>query len=559
MNPLISKTFENRGYSLEYIYSINNPNYDKLKDIDLIASELKYIHDNQIPVTVFPDFDVDGISSGVLGFAGLAELGFKVNLFVPNASEGYGITVKSIQDLMIRFPDTKAIITCDTGIGAVEACEYCRNIGVKVLLTDHHIQKQIVDADVIVNPMRMDETYSHPAICGAFVLYQVLQHYSDLYCNYFTQDQIRRLRVFAGIGTISDTMPVLYENRQVVKDAISICKYIYGDGEIDAVANIPGCDVYRKAFYGLYYALKVCESYGVVTNSDKIDEDFFGFYYSPIFNSTKRMDGDMNRAFGVFFGNNPKSDADYLYNLNIERKLLVESEFKNIMASDQPYAPYFYIWGAKPGILGLLAMKLMNATGAPSFVMLDEVVDGEHLYHGSGRVPEWYDCSCIDGLVNREGHQHAFGCKCDGSNNLQEAYSVIKADYEKAVSEMGTIEPVYDFVIATDWSGDTGIDVGLFADYLEEIEMYRPFGKGFPAPHVKFVFTNNDVKSWTTMGKAKQHLKISFMSGFDVLCWNQAHLINMKNSTSEICVVGHLGTSVFQGQTSINFVGDLLY
>ena len=552
MNYLIQKTIDNRGYTMDFLRGINDPYHSDLKDIDKLCGRLKDIHDNHIPITVYPDFDTDGISAGTLGFAGFAELGFNVNLFVPDPKQGYGITVKSIKDLMMRFPDTKVIITCDTGIGAYEAADYCRDIGVEFLVTDHHTQERVSSASIIVNPMRIDETYEHPAICGAYVLYQVLQYYANAYCNYFAQDQIRRLRVFAGIGTVSDTMPVLYENRQLIRDAIYICRLVYGDGTVSAVATIPGCDIYRKSFWGLYQVLKVCEDYGVIKDINAIDESFFGFYLAPMFNSTKRMDGDMNKAFGAFFSNSLRDDADYLYDLNIKRKESVERELNALLDIDQPYAPYVYITNAKPGILGLLATKIMGQSGMPTFVMNYDQAG----YHGSGRSPEWYEFPMeAREYMHMSGHEFAFGCGCNNTAELEAFVNILRRDIPEVIKRLDVEEDHPDFVIATDWSADTGIDIEMFNDYLNEIESYRPFGRGFPAPNIKFIFSNNDVLKWKQIGSAKQHLKISFANGFDALCWNQGHLISEKDKCNAHVLYGHLERTEYQGVTSVNFVG----
>lgn len=567
--------FKNRGYTAEFLRSMNDPDYDNLKDIDALAVRLKEIHDAHTPITVYPDFDMDGISAGTLGFAGLAELGFNVNLYVPDSAKGYGVQAAQIDNLLVQFPDTKVIITCDTGIQDASAADYCKSRGIAFFVTDHHLQTSVINADIIVDPMRADETYSHPAICGAFVLYQVLQRYADLYCNYFTQDQIRRLRVFAGIGTVSDTMPVLYENRQILKDAIAICRLVYGDGTTSSVAGVPGCDIYRKVFWGLYYVMHVCEGYGVISSVEQIDEDFFGFYMAPIFNAAKRMGGDMTKAFGVFFANDPERCADYLYNLNIERKDLVERELQSILSSDQPYAPYIYISDAKPGILGLLAMKLMSRTGKPTFVVNNDASGAlsNNQYSGSGRSPEWYPCSnAFDRMVPKyyalpserqhalsvAGHDCAFGCRFANDMALAKAFDFLSKDVSAVESTVDIREAVPDFIISTDWTKDTGIDIELFENYLNEIDFYRPFGKGFPAPCVKFMFSNRDVIAWKRIGKSKQHLKISFANGFDVLCWNQGNLIQQKDSFDDHVVYGHLGRSEYQGVMSVNFTGTLV-
>lgn len=562
MNYLIQKTFENRGYTTEWLREINNPEYDELKDIDLIAVRLKEIHDNNIPITIFPDFDVDGISSGNCSFAGLAELGFKVNLFIPNPEHGYGLSPAVVDDIMKAYPDTKVIFTCDNGISCYDAADYCNEIGVELIVTDHHVQTQEINTAIVVDPMRMDETYSHPNICGAFVVYQVLQRYADLYCNYFLQDQIRRLRVFAGIGTVSDTMPLWYENRQIVRDSIDIIRLIYGNGDTNAVMAIQGCDIYRRAFWGLFYIMKSFEEHGKIRKITDIDEEFFSYYFVPTFNSTKRMNGDMTKPFGVFFADTAQIDMEYLYQLNTQRKILVAKEYKAIYDRDQPYAPYVYITDAPAGILGLLATNIMKVTGLPTFVVNDEG-DGHtnNRFHGSGRSPEWYPCMSnlanVDG-IGIAGHECAFGCSIDSQTKLTKFIAFLDMDIARVQSEIEIVEEKPDFVIATDWSADIGIDLNVFAEYLEELEQWRPFGKGFPAPNVKLIFKNNDVKEWKNVGSANEHLKVSLHQGFDIMCWHQGASIAEKDLCDEHVVYGHLDISDYRGESSIQFVGNMV-
>ena len=559
MNRLIKKMFENRGYTDEFLFEIENSAYDELKDIDKLCVELKEIHDEGKVLTVYPDFDTDGICSGVNGLAGFSELGFKVNLYVPEASEGYGILPEQIDDLLVRFPDTNAIITCDTGITAYDAAVRCKERGITLLITDHHNQQKHIDAEIVVNPMRLDETYSHPKICGAFVLYQVLARYAELYCNNFQQEQIRRLRVFAGIGTISDTMPVLYENRQLVRDAIDICKYVYGNGDEDCVNAIEGTPAYRSAFKGLYNILKVYDEFGAIKNENSIDETFFGFTLAPALNSAKRLDKDMTIAFGTFFAPNSYECAKYMRAWNEERKQLVAQMIKDIDASSQPYAPYVYISNAKSGILGLLAMSLMNRTGVPTFVVQDEGPDfkGTNRYHGSGRSPEWFDCAkSLESVMTCSGHDFAFGCGIANETDLKRVFNILSVEVPPLFEEFGHVEPVADFVIATDLSGDTGIDLPLFSNFLEEIEHYRPFGKDFPAPVIKLCFNSRDSK-WFTL-KDGLHLKIALPLNFNILCWNQGYLVDQSKSFDNFVVYGNLEFSEFRGERFIQFVGKLV-
>ncbi len=115
----------------------------------------------------------------------------------------------------------------------------------------------------------------------------------------FTVDQIDRLRVFAGFGTISDNMPMLYENRRLVNDARFSCHYFFSDGNSSNARNIPGCETYKRAFLGLHILLREILKGKRVYDVDKdyFNEEFLSFSVIPLFNSIKRMDGDTTTAY----------------------------------------------------------------------------------------------------------------------------------------------------------------------------------------------------------------------------------------------------------------------
>lgn len=209
--------------------------------------------------------------------------------------------------LLASYPNAKAIITADVGIASHAAVDYARNKGLKVFVTDHHRPLSVLpSADVVVDPLREDDPYEVKGICGVYVMYQCLEHYANCYEDFLTKEQINRLRVFAGIGTISDSMPLVRQNHILVRDAVSIRRYIYSNGESDLVDNLPGCGVYKQAFYGLYLILSFFMNQGKIGDMTGLTEEFFCFYLAPMFNAVKRMEGSMDDAFGVFFGRDPE-------------------------------------------------------------------------------------------------------------------------------------------------------------------------------------------------------------------------------------------------------------
>lgn len=576
MNILIEKMLAKRGITPDIWESYNDPGHGLLAHVDELAEKLHQVHDAGEEITILPDFDMDGIMSGTVGYAGLSALGFDVNLFVPNPKDGYGFGRRQIDRLLSDFPYTDAIITCDTGIGCAEGVTYAKEKGLKVLVTDHHMESPECSpreiADVCVDPCGVDDDYDHPAICGAHVLWQCLDRYAELYGDELDRKRLWYLRVFAGIGTISDVMPVLYENRQLVKDAVEISKRVWTTSEdfLSVVKDAPSG--YTQAFRGVYAAMNMFAGAGKLKDPSDVDEEFFGFYLAPTFNAVKRMDGDMKRAFDVFLGTSPSKEVDYLLDLNEQRKKCVNEALAKILAQDNPLAPFCYVSDAIPGIMGLLAMKLSQSSGLPCVVVRE---NPNHTFSGSGRSPAWYPfitATCeIDAHI--AGHEGAFGCSFPGYATLAELAELLMSDVEKALEVAGdslvSAEDACDFAIAGDArsDGDVGLDVETMMEFIEEAEEYRPFGRGFEAPQALLTF---DAASavFVPIGADKTHLKIRLplperdkngkTDYFDVLCWGQADFIKDGEPTGQVKIVGTLAVNSFGGRKMPQFSGDIL-
>lgn len=578
-NRLIAKMFENRGWSEDYIREIDRDSHGPMMNVEQLIDAMDAARNSGFEFTLLSDFDMDGIMSGTLGFAGLSELGFKVNLFMPEPDEGYGFKERTIGRLVAQYPNTDVIITSDTGISCHGGVDAANSYHLDIYITDHHeAPEKPVNAKIIVDPMQPGDNYEHPKICGAYVLYQVIKAYADKYAGRETQEQIRRLRVFAGIGTVSDSMPLLYENRQLVRDAVSICRMVYANGDPYLVENIYGCPQYQAAFRGLFAVLKMFAGAGKIQDADDIDADFLGFYMAPVFNSVKRVGrpGDMRRAYGVFFGPNPDTDASYLYNLNNERKQIVASYFDALLEGqerDQPYAPYVYISDARPGVLGLLATRVMERTQKPCCVICD---DNGRL-RGSGRSPEWYPFKARtdaafphgtrtlpDGSLRKTGfhlagHQVAFGVGFDSWAGVQELVDFLAADEPavRASVDRTAFKYVPDFTIAHDGTGDTVIDVMLFMEFMDELKKLQPFGAGFRKPDILLKFRASDGE-WIPMGKQRQHLKIKLPRGFEAVLFNQGEFLKLRDTQDYWYVRGDLGVNEYKGVQTVQFMGEFV-
>ncbi len=574
---LLEHMFAVRGYDEEFLRGLDVADADPYPvHTDDAVALLHELHERKAKITFLPDFDMDGIMSGVIGMAGLAELSFYVDLFIPDPKEGYGFNAKTVDRLVATHPGTEAIVTADVGVSCLEGVHRAKELGLAVIVTDHHLPRGMDDgsvalpeADVIVDPMVEATDGFQRQICGACVIYRVLEAYARKYGDIHTVSQIRRLRVFAGIGTVSDGMPMLYGNRQMVRDAISISRLVYADSSHFVIDNLTGHPAYRKAFAGLHQILSQFAEAGKLSDASDIDEEFFGFYLAPTFNSVKRMGADMSRAFGVFFGNDPKGDAEECFRLNGERKVLTEQYTQAIReAAVHPYAPYFYETDAPAGLIGLLAARFLDTSKGPCIVAAKRVDPrtGETVWQGSGRSPAWYPIMSRMGGYRPAhadefilaGHQGACGFSIH-EDDLEDFLAALKADVTDVLSRVDPDMFVWkpDLVISTDGTGDTGIDIVEFLELMDDMRQFRPFGPGFEAPTMALRF-DPWAADWSLIGSAKQHLKLVLPYGLVVLCWNQAQLLDEKKAKTEpVTVIGKLSLHDFRGVKTVQFIGDM--
>ena len=583
VNYLLERTFENRGYSKDFFAQINQKKHGVPKDTEKLCAILKYYYDTKGLIVLLTDFDTDGICCGIEGFAGLAELGFNVALFIPDTSDGYGFHPDTIDKLRQQYPAVKAILTADVGATCFAGVNYARSLGIDMLVTDHHVPKGVLHANVFVDPSREDDNSGYSGICGASVLYQVLLYYAEHYANAYLVSQIKRLSVFAGCGTISDSMPLYYENRGLVQDTLNIFKFVYSDGTQTLVNHIQGCPIYRRAFLGLFTLLNTFKDNGnAVLNASplEIHEDFIGFYMAPALNSIKRMGADMHLVYGVFFGPNPAADMQRILDLNEERKLLVEEKFADMIDGKfvQPWAPYIFVTDADAGIRGLLAQRMLEVTGEPVMVVGSNP-DGT--YNGSGRCPVWYPFLDVAGGSQywcAAGHNPAFGIGFDDELGGDKLFAYLQKTVRelKPSAEELVFKP--DFVISMFNDGDAGFDLQLLTEYLAELEYCRPFGEGFPEPQC-LLRINSSLVEYSVMGKEKNHLKIHLPMGMQAVCFHQAHLIQEhgieikpdKDDEAHMypywmstdlpdCLelVGRFAYNNYNGVQTIQFMGDIV-
>lgn len=554
-----------RNYTQDFLRSLNDAQHQKLLNIDKIADILKQIHDEKQHIVIMPDFDADGIDAGIVGMSGLSQLGFYVNLYYPHPEQGYGIMPRDIDRVLKSWPDTKYIITCDVGITCYEAFRYAAEKGIKILVTDHHeeqrIKPQPLICETIVNPCQLAETYKLREICGAYVFWQILDNYAKRYAENQV-NMINAIRVFAGIGTIGDMMPLVHENRKLVQDAVKMLKFLY---QIDPqqlrefLANAN--PVYQQAFFGLKSLLDELRKASRIRTLDDVNEKLIGWTIVPMYNSVKRLGLKMELVFGIFFNINTdeqQKNAKTLIAANDQRKTMVKQYMAIIDAMTQqhkqPWAPFIYIIDAPGGVLGLLANKLMRRSNLPTFVINNQTLSG------SGRSKKYFPV--ITALTGTEfhvaGHEEAFGIMFDDLNQINRFYNYLQKKVlplaEKAAYDNRNNKN-YDLLLGSgNAKGDAALDINDAMDFYEQVQGLRPFGVGLPEPKISIDFNSARVY---TMGDQHQHLKIILPEHLQMIAWNQANAKDKIEQGEISTFTGNLSVNEFNGRKSLQLIGDL--
>lgn len=600
----------NLGWTPEYLAEINDPSHEELLDVDLLANELRQIFLAGEQIVVMPDFDMDGVTSGVLGWAGLNELGFDAKLYVPDYRRGHDVTVEAVDEAFAQFPSAKAMITCDGGVNSHPGIQRMKDLGLKALVTDHHVQlDQNSPADVIVDPERIDETYAHPGICGAFVFYQSLVAYAARY-EPGKLGAIRLLKLFAGIGTVSDVMPLFYENRQVVKDSLSIARLLYHsipDADLVTEYDVETTTLmmllraqehapeYVSVFEGFAVALRAFREHGPLfevmdregrpmmengapmirrkqgklRSMSDLTEEFYAFYMAPAFNAIRRVGGSMHDAFGVFTADTPEQKLVHAQNVldtNEFRKEQTKLWVEKLDEEDQPLADRgVWLTDAPTGMLGLLASNLMRERNGP-VVVVRRPSSTSSPVGGSARAPHWFKIiSTLTpfGFV-AVGHENACGVRAKDMADLVRLADTMEAQAQSQLASLiasGALaaEAKADLVLGPEDDCDAELfDVEEVLLLSKGIDSIAPFGHGFPRPEIDLVVDLARC-SIGVLGKDESHLKIVLPIGMKLLWWGEAsRLADLKDIAASL-VPGHsivrfrtrLSVNVFMGNESV--------
>jgi single-stranded-DNA-specific exonuclease len=453
-----------------------------LKDMDRTVTILKEKKEQLKPIRIVGDYDIDGVCSTYLLYQALSQVGAVVDYEIPDRlKDGYGINESIIRAAAADGIDT--ILTCDNGIAAVEQIKLAKELGLTVLITDHHdIMKEdgreiLPPADAVVNPKQEECQYPFPDICGGMVAYKLVQALYEAFD--VPMEKWLEMVEFAAIATVGDVMKLQDENRIIVKEGLN--------------------RIGQTKSLGL---LKLIERNDL--DKDQITAYHIGFVIGPCLNAGGRLQ-TAKLALSLLLSRE-EEEADQmaleLKVLNDQRKDMTKQGTSE--AVEQVEALYredkvlvVYLPECHESLAGIIAGRLREYFQKPAFVL----TDGEESVKGSGRSIETYHM--FDALVEVKelllkfgGHPMAAGLSLPKEN-------VDK--FRKCLNEQARLTDE-DFIRKV-W-----IDVPMPLEYInepliEELELLEPFGQGNEKP--LFAQKGLNIRSVRVLGKKRNAVKFS--------------------------------------------------
>ncbi|MDY5776166.1 MAG: single-stranded-DNA-specific exonuclease RecJ [Lachnospiraceae bacterium] len=469
IDPVVARIMRNRdvtedGEIESYLNgttaSMGNPWL--LKDAKEGAELLREKIQEKKKIRIIGDYDIDGVMSTYILLKGLTGVGANVDHVIPNRmTDGYGINENLIEQASQEQVDT--IITCDNGIAAYTQIQRANELGITVLVTDHHevpfedTEKGRIEilppAQAIVNPKQKACSYPFKGLCGAAVamkvmeaLYQKLQPETDI---------VERMLQYAAIATIGDVMELVEENRIIVKEGLERLHHTQNVGlqELIRVNNL---------------------------EPEQISPYHIGFVIGPCLNASGRLDTAL-RALKLLCCDDREEAACLagdLKQLNESRKEMtaqgVEEAIKQVETTSlqNDTVLVVYLPECHESLAGIIAGRIRERYHKPSFVL----TRGEEGVKGSGRSTESYSmyeklCECREYLTKFGGHPMAAGLSLTEEN---------VEPFRKRLNELSGLGP-------EDLIEKVAIDVPMPIHYIrkdliQELKILEPFGKGNEKP-----------------------------------------------------------------------------
>ena len=512
--------------SKDEIREFLNPTRDDFHDPFLMPDMEKAVEriliaiQNKEKIIIYGDYDVDGITSVTVLKKFLEEQGLKTGEYIPNRlNEGYGLNKEAVKN--ISEQGYTLIITVDCGISCIEEIEYAKELGMEVIVTDHHEPGEIIpDCLAVVDAKRKDNKYPFNQLAGVGVVFKLIQSIS-LKLNLEAKEYLKYLDIVC-VGTISDIVPLIDENRVITKLGLKL---------VEKTRNI-----------GLKTLLES-------TGYKEINSTTISFGIAPRINACGRM-GEEKEALELFLTNNiqaAKQISERLNQYNIERQETEKQIFKQAIQEiekENKDVPCIILGkeGWHHGIIGIVASKVTDIYFKPSILICFEGEEGK----GSGRSIPGFDLH--DAVMNCNTYVEKFGghSMAIGINVKKENFEKFKKEFEEYVqnSHINDIIPIIKI--------DKEIDLRkINIQDIRDLKLLEPYGEANKMP--LFLIKNMKIQSIRTLSEGK-HIKLKLgIDNYiaDAIGFNMGNIAEQYLIGDRVDVVGSLEINDFGDNENI--------
>lgn len=529
LNQLLATILVNRGITEKdeirlFLEPTRNDFHDPFLMTDMKKAVTRIIKaiENQEKVTIYGDYDVDGITSITVLKSFLQDRGLEVKSYIPNRlEEGYGLNKEAIEKIVKE--GCQLMITVDCGISAIEEIAYANSLGIETIITDHHEPgNELPEALAVIDNKRKDSKYSFRELAGVGVVFKLIQAIG-ITLELKEEEYLKYLDIVC-VGTISDIVPLVDENRVIAKLGLML---------ISQTKNIGLRSIINSSGYS------------------KIDSNSISFGIAPRINACGRM-GKAEEALELLLSKNINHVNELTKKLNEHNRVRQETEkdiFENAVQQIQKEhleKNNAIVVGGENwhhGVIGIVSSKITEMYFKPS-ILLSFEEDG--MGKGSGRSIPGFDLhdalmQCSDTIEKFGGHSMAVGITVQKDNFLK-----FRKEFEQIATKahIDEIMPVIQV--------DSKIDVkDINKEMVESLKQLEPFGEGNRMP--VFVFKNLKIDSIRALSEGK-HLKLTLKDNNTIISaigFNLGNLVEDYRIGDKIDVVGVLEINSFNGVDSL--------
>lgn len=516
LSPLVTKLLVSRGIDTvqavkAFLDDREMPIYDPFLfvDMDKAVKRVYKAIENKEKILIFGDYDGDGVTSTTIMMEALQQLGALVDFYIPNRfTEGYGPNEPAFR--FAHEQGVTVIITVDTGVSALHEMKVAKELGIDVILTDHHEpQPELPDVYAMIHPKIEGSGYPFHELCGAGVAFK--------FAHALLGELPTHLLDLATIGTITDLMPLVDENRSIVKRGLQKMK-----------------TTSRLGILALCEVAKISHS--------NITEESIGFTLGPRINAVGRL-SDAAPAVELLLTKDrdeAKALAEEINQCNVERQEIVAritAEAIQLVEENYPIEENGVLVIAKEGwnagVVGIVASRLVDRYYRPTLVLAIDREKG--IAKGSGRSIEGFDLfenlsECREYLSHYGGHPMAAGMTVylDKLDDLRSDLNTLARDQLK---EEDLIPVTY-----VDMECNVS-DITLAS--LEQIGKLAPFGVGNKKPLIQL--SDVRVDSMRQIGAEKNHLKLALKEQdviLDAIGFHIGDIFHEISPSAKISIVG---------------------